>query len=209
MESNPAEKRVGIMGGSFDPVHMGHLIIAQDAVEQLSLSKVIFIPAAVPPHKQHLKQLSAEHRLNMLQLAVETDQRFSVSDTEVRRGGLSYTVDTLQGLRDSLQTETLFLIVGSDTLVDLHTWYKIDQVLEMCEIATFIRPGEESIRSIEQKIKLSAKQKMQLMQNLMDAHRIEISSTEVRTRLLRGESIRYLVPPAVEAYIKTHGLYKG
>lgn len=197
------------MGGSFDPVHMGHLIIAQDAVEQLSLSKVVFIPAAVPPHKQHLKQLNAEHRLKMLQLSVEADQRFSVSDTEIRRGGLSYTVDTLQGLRESLQTEKLFLIVGSDTLVDLHTWYKIDQVLGICEIATFIRPGEESIESIEQKIKLPAKQKMQLMQNLMDAHRIEISSTEVRTRLLRGESIRYLVPPAVEAYIETHGLYKG
>ena len=197
------------MGGSFDPVHMGHLIIAQDAVKQLNLSTVIFIPAAIPPHKQHLKQLGAEHRLNMLNLAIEADQCFSVSDAEVRRGGLSYTVDTLQELRESLKTEKLFLIVGSDTLVDLHTWYKIDQVLEMCEIATFIRPGEESIESIGQKIKLSAKQKMRLMQNLIDAHRIEISSTEVRTRLLRGESIRYLVPPAVEAYIETHGLYKG
>ena len=197
------------MGGSFDPVHIGHLIIAQDAVEQLNLSTIIFIPAAVPPHKQNLKQVSAEHRLNMLKLAVEADQRFSVSDTEVQRGGISYTVDTLQELRESLQTEKLFLIVGSDTLVDLHTWYKIDRVLEMCEIDAFIRPGEESIESIEQKIKLPVKQKMQLMQNLMDAHRIEISSTEVRTRLLRGESIRYLVPPAVEAYIETHGLYKG
>ena len=197
------------MGGSFDPVHMGHLIIAQDAVKQLNLSTVIFIPAAIPPHKQHLKQLGAEHRLNMLNLAIEADQCFSVSDAEVRRGGLSYTVDTLQELRESLKTEKLFLIVGSDTLVDLHTWYKIDQVLEMCEIATFIRPGEESIESIGQKIKLSEKQKMRLMQNLIDAHRIEISSTEVRTRLLRGESIRYLVPPAVEAYIETHGLYKG
>jgi len=96
------------MGGSFDPVHIGHLIIAQDAVERLSLSEVIFVPAATPPHKQHVQQVGADHRLNMLRLAVESNPHFSVSDIEVRRGGISYTVDTLKVLQASFQTLNYF-----------------------------------------------------------------------------------------------------
>ena len=197
------------MGGSFDPVHIGHLIIAQDAIERLNLSEVIFIPAAIPPHKQHVQQVDADHRLNMLRLAIESDPRFSVSDIEVQRGGVSYTVDTVATLRASLQNEKLFLIIGSDTLVDLHTWYKTDLLLEMCEIATFIRPGEDSIESISEKVKLPEKQRDRLLRNVIEAHRIEVSSTEIRTRLAQGMGIRYLVPPNVEAYIEKHGLYRG
>ena len=197
------------MGGSFDPVHIGHLIIAQDAIERLNLSEVIFIPAAIPPHKQHVQQVDADHRLNMLRLAIESDPRFSVSDIEVKRGGVSYTVDTVATLRSSLQNEKLFLIIGSDTLVDLHTWYKTDLLLEMCEIATFIRPGEDSIESISEKVKLPEKQRDRLLRNVIEAHRIEVSSTEIRTRLAQGMGIRYLVPPSVEAYIEKHGLYRG
>ncbi len=209
MESCPAEKRIGIMGGSFDPVHIGHLIIAQDAVERLNLSEVIFIPAAIPPHKQHLQQVDAIHRLNMLRLAVESNRKFSVSDIEVRRGGISYTVDTLNALRASRQDEKLFLIIGSDTLVDLHTWYRTDLLLEMCEIATFVRLGEDSIERIAGKINLPTGQRRRLLQNVIEAHRIEVSSTEIRTRLSQEVGIRYLVPPTVEAYIEKHSLYKG
>jgi nicotinate-nucleotide adenylyltransferase len=209
MESCPAEKRIGIIGGSFDPVHIGHLIIAQDAIEHLELSEVVFVPAAIPPHKQHLQRIDAEHRLNMLKLATETDMRFSVSDIEIQRGGVSYTVDTLKVLRDIYSSAALFLIVGSDTLVDLHTWHKTGEILELCEVATFLRPGEDSMEAITGKIQLPAEQRECLLRNVIDAHRIEVSSSEIRMRLVEGQGIRYLVPPKVESYIYEHGLYQG
>lgn len=209
MESRTAEKRIGIIGGSFDPVHMGHLVIAQDAAERLELSQVVFIPAAIPPHKQHLQRIDAEHRLNMLKLATEADIRFSVSDIEVQRGGVSYTVDTLRALREIHRNADLFLIVGSDTLVDLHTWHRTDEIMKMCSVATFLRPGEDAMKTIEEKVRLPDTQREQLLENVVDAHRIGISSSEVRMRLAEGLSIRYLVPPEVEMYIYEHGLYQG
>lgn len=209
MESPLTAKRIGVFGGSFDPVHMGHLVVAQDAAERLELSEVVFIPAAIPPHKQHLQQVDAKHRLNMLNLAVESDIRFSVSDIELQRGGVSYSIDTvtqLQALRPDAQ---LFLIVGSDTLVDLHNWYKIDELLGLCEVATFLRPGESDLREIAQKVVLGGRHKERLLGNLVDAHLVGISSSEIRMRIAEGLGIRYLVPPEVEMYIFEHGLYQG
>ena len=109
MEHFSSVSRIGIFGGSFDPIHMGHLVIAQDAIEKLELSEVIFIPASIPPHKQHLQQSAVEHRLNMLNLAVETDLRFSVSEIELQRGGVSYTFDTICDLK-SLYTHSELLL---------------------------------------------------------------------------------------------------
>lgn len=209
MESRPAARRIGIIGGSFDPVHIGHLIIAQDAAERLELSEVVFIPAAIPPHKQHLQRIDAGHRLNMLKLATESDLRFSVSDIEVQRGGVSYTVDTLRNLCDVYPDATLLLIVGSDTLMDLHTWHEIEEILERCDVATFLRPGEDAVGEIRDKIQLPAEHKERLLENVIDAHQIEVSSSEIRMRLAEGLSIRYLVPPEVEMYIYEHGLYQG
>ncbi|MCF7817590.1 MAG: nicotinate-nucleotide adenylyltransferase [Kiritimatiellales bacterium] len=209
MESYPAQRRVGIMGGSFDPVHMGHLVIAQDAVERLELAELVFIPAAIPPHKQHLLQVEPKHRLNMLRLAVEADIRFSVSDIEVERGGVSYTVDTIRALKEKYPKDELFLIVGSDTLVDLHNWHRIDELLAQCQVATFLRPGEAELEEIQRKIGLSGEQKQRLLANVVETHRIGISSTEIRMRVAEGMGIRYLVPPEVEMYIYEHGLYRG
>jgi len=197
------------MGGSFDPLHIGHLIVAQDAVEYLGLSEVVFIPAAIPPHKQHLQRIDSEHRLKMLRLTVESNPKFSVSDVEVQRGGVSYTVDTLKALHKVYPDAALLLIVGSDTLVDLHTWHKVEEILELCEVATFLRPGEDSLEAIAEKIPLPEKQKQPLLQNVIDAHRIEISSSEIRRRLTEGLDIRYLVPPEVETYINEHSLYQS
>lgn len=208
-EPHLAERRIGIIGGSFDPIHIGHLIIAQDAAERLELSEVIFIPADIPPHKQHLQRIDAEHRLNMLRLATESDVRFSISDIEIERGGVSYTIDTLKNLCDVYPDAALLLIVGSDTLVDLHTWHKTEEILQLCDVATFLRPGEDAVEVIEEKIQLPMEQKQQLLENVINAHRIEVSSTEIRMRLAEGLSIRYLVPPEVEMYIYEHGLYQG
>ena len=209
MESFPAAKRIGIIGGSFDPLHLGHLIIAQDAAERLGLSEVVFIPAAIPPHKQHVRQVNAEHRLNMLKLAVEANARFSVSDIEIQRGGLSYSVDTIKALGAIHRDADLFLIVGSDTLVELHTWHRIDDLLKMCTVATILRPGEDSPVAIAKKIQLPEGQKAKLLDHIIEAHRIGISSTEIRQRIAEGRGIGYLVPPEVETYIYKHGLYQG
>jgi len=209
METPSLTKRIGIMGGSYDPIHMGHLIIAQDAAERLELSEVVFIPAAVPPHKQHLKQVDPEHRLNMLRLAVEADIRFSVSDLEMQRGGISYTLDTICELRAERPDVEWVLIVGSDTLVDLHNWYRIDELLNLCEVATFLRPGENDLEKIVGKVQVAERHKQRLLENVIGAHLVEISSTEIRMRVAEGLSIRYLVPPEVEMYIFEHGLYRG
>ncbi len=208
MKPSPLKTRIGILGGSFDPVHIGHLIIAQDAIERLELSEVVFIPAAIPPHKQHLRRINSEHRLKMLRLAVESNPSFSVSEIEVKRGGVSYTVDTLKALREVYSDVALLLIVGSDTLVDLHTWHKTEEILELCEVSTFLRPGEDSLEAIAERIQLPEGQKERLLQNVINAHRIEISSSEIRKRLAEGLGIRYLVPPEVETYIYKHRLYQ-
>jgi len=207
MNSCPAGKRVGIIGGSFDPVHLGHLIIAQDAAERLGLSKVVFIPAAAPPHKQHMLLTDAGHRLNMLKLALEANPRFFASDVEIQRGGLSYTVDTIKALSEIHRDADLFLIVGSDTLVELHTWHRINELLQLCNVATVLRPGIDSMKVIGPRIQLPEECRAQLMEYVIDAHRIEISSTEIRRRIAEGRSIRYRVPAKVEAYICEHGLY--
>ncbi|MDF7826050.1 nicotinate-nucleotide adenylyltransferase [Pontiellaceae bacterium B12227] len=209
MELQPSTKRIGLFGGTFDPVHMGHLVVAQDAAEKLDLDEVIFIPAAIPPHKQHLQQSSAQHRLNMLNSAVESDLRFSVSDIEVSRGGVSYTFDTLCDFREDYSDSDLVLIVGSDTLVDLHNWYNVDELLELCEVASFMRPGESDFLQIQQKVKLPEHHKKRVLDNAFESHMVGISSSEVRMRVAEGLGIRYLVPSQVEMYIFEHGLYRG
>ncbi len=203
------KQRIGLMGGSFDPVHMGHLIIAQDAAERLELSKVVFIPAFIPPHKQHLRQAEAEHRLNMLNLAVESNIHFSVSDIEMQMGSISYTIETIKALLDAQSDVEYVLIVGSDTLVDLHTWYKVDELLDLCDVATLLRPGMVSLETIAEQVQVSDRHRSKLMNNIIETHLIEISSTEIRMRVAEGLGIHYLVPPEVEMYIFEHGLYKG
>jgi nicotinate-nucleotide adenylyltransferase len=204
-----AERRVGILGGSFDPVHIGHLIIAQDALERLELTEVVFVPAYIPPHKQHLDRVDSNHRFSMLQLATETDMRFTVSDVELRRGGLSYTFDTIQDMATTDPKAEHVLIVGSDTLVDMHTWHRIDELLEMCSIATFLRPGLSSLAEIEERINFDVSRKEELTSRIIESHLVEVSSTEIRMRVAEGLSIRYLVPNEVEMYIYEHGLYRG
>ena len=155
------------------------------------------------------QQADAIHRLTMLKHATETDLRFSVSDIELQRGGISYTIDTLQESKADHQDSELFLIVGSDTLVELHTWHEIDELLGLCEIASFVRPGEDSKDLIEQKKNISDKHKDRVLRNVIEAHRIDISSTDIRMRIAKGLSIRYLVPAEVERYIYEQGLYQG
>jgi len=199
-------QRIGVFGGSFDPVHMGHLTIAQDAVEQLELDRLIVVPAAVPPHKQGRTLAEGRHRLEMLQLATESNLSFEVSDMELQRGGVSYTFDTMRQVQAEHPGAQLFFIVGLDSLTILHSWRNVDQLLELCTLVPFARGGEDPARVAEQ-IQLPEPVKTGLMERLIRIHEIEISASEVRMRLAEGLSIRYLVPPEVEMYIAEHHLY--
>jgi nicotinate-nucleotide adenylyltransferase len=201
------KERIGIVGGSFNPVHFGHLIIAQDAWDHLALSKLIFVPAAIPPHKVKQHRVSAEHRLNMLRLALADDERFEVSDIEIQRGGISYSIDTVLALQKENPNAELFFLMGSDSLVELHTWNRVDELVQACTIVTLLRPGEDTLDKMTQKIKLPPAVRTRLMQHVVDAHRIEISSTEIRRRIEQGLSIRYLLPRDVENYIFENKLY--
>lgn len=199
-------ERIGVFGGSFDPVHMGHLTIAQDAVEQLELDRLIFVPAAVPPHKQSHTLADGKHRLEMLRLAAESNPAFEVSDMELKRGGVSYTFETMQQVQAEHPGAELFFIIGLDSLVELHLWRDIDALLEQCTVVPFARGGENP-QDAADKIRLSGDWKAKLMKRLIRIHEIEISASEIRMRLAEGLSIRYLVPPEVEMYIFEHGLY--
>lgn len=201
-------ERIGILGGSFNPVHNGHLILAQDALEQFGLNRVVFIPAAQPPHKPSLLLAEAAVRLEMLRRAVAGDARFSVSEEELQRGGVSYTVDTLRRLRDLYAGAGLFFIIGGDSLRELHTWKDIYTVLELAEIITVARPGFRTDDLNESTLRLRDPWPRRLASNVATGHLVEISSTDIRNRVARGQSIRYLVPAAVEQYIAATAVYR-
>lgn len=199
--------RTGILGGSFNPPHLGHLMMALDALELRGLDRVLFIPAAVPPHKtNHNGMVSAEHRLAMTRLAVEGEARFEVCDDEVRRGGISYTVDTVRRLKAARPDEQLFLIIGGDTLRELPTWREIGGILSLCEVITVARPGFDRD---QMQPALPPPWPATLLAGVVEGHPMDISSTDVRERILRGRSVRYLVPQAVGAYIAGQKLYQA
>ena len=199
-------ERIGVFGGSFDPVHIGHLIIAQDAVEQLELDRLIFVPTAVSPHKQHCAPTEGRHRLDMLELATADKLAFEVSDLELSRGGVSYTFDTIQHLKAAHPGAEIFFIIGLDSLVELHLWRNIDELLECCTVVPFGRGGEDPAVIAEQ-CQLSKGWKTKLLDRLIRIHEIEVSASEIRMRIAEGLSIQTLVPPEVEMYIAEHHLY--
>lgn len=199
-------QRIGVFGGSFDPVHTGHLTVAQDAVEQLELDRLIFVPAAVPPHKQDKRLASGQQRLEMLRLATEGSLSFEVSDMELRRGGVSYTFDTMMQIQAGYPGAELFFIVGLDSLTILHSWKNVEQLFRLCTIVPFARGGEDP-EKIAAQIQLPGALKTALLKRIIRIHEVEISASEIRMRLAEGLSIRYLVPLEVEMYIAEHGLY--
>ena len=199
-------ERIGVFGGSFDPVHIGHLIIAQDAIEQLELDRLIFVPAAIPPHKLTHKLVEGRHRFEMLELATANNLRFEVSDLELARGGVSYTFDTIQHLQTEHPGAELFFIIGLDSLVELHLWRNIDELLEICTVVPFGRGGEDPER-VAEKSQLSKVWKTRLLDRLIRIHEVDVSASEIRMRIAEGLSIQTLVLPEVEMYIAEHNLY--
>ncbi|MGB2868018.1 MAG: nicotinate (nicotinamide) nucleotide adenylyltransferase [Bacteroidota bacterium] len=194
-----AKSSIGIFGGSFDPTHVGHLMIAEQARQELSLDKVIFVPAFIAPHKANGTSAAAEHRMRMLRLAIKGNSSFKVSAIELERKGISYTVDTLAGLQRQFPRAELFLIIGSDNLRDFQSWKSPREILMMARLAVYERRSDKKTSSPD----VSLPPAIQL-----NGEFIDVSSTAIRTRIRQEKSIRYLVPDAVEKYIKDHRLYR-
>jgi nicotinate-nucleotide adenylyltransferase len=197
--------RIGILGGTFNPPHLGHLICAQEAYLQLGLDRVTLIPARMPPHKPVEDEPGAEHRLELCRLAIGRDERFSVSDLEINREGPSYTVDTLEELHSSAPDQELFLIVGGDIAAGLPTWHRPERVLSLATLAVAKRRGTPKA-AVDQALSSLAGGERTCFFRMP---RIGISSTMLRDRARAHEPIRYYVPDAVEDYIEQHRLYSG
>lgn len=205
--SNP---RIGVLGGTFNPVHLGHLIVAQTAMERFELGRVLFIPCASPPHKNGPGLAEGRHRLAMLQSAIEGDLRFEVSDVELQRGGRSYTIDTVRALHERFPGADFCFIIGADTLTELHTWREIETLLTLVRFVTVARPGTDlaPLRARPDRLRLPPPWPERLLADVAEARQVDISSSDIRYRLAEGMSIRYLVPVGVEMYITEHHLYR-
>ncbi|HEU0020503.1 MAG TPA: nicotinate-nucleotide adenylyltransferase [Dehalococcoidia bacterium] len=198
--------RVGILGGTFDPVHLGHLIVAEEARVRLELDRVIFIPTGHPWLKQHQPVASGADRLRMVELAIGSNSAFQVSSNELDRTGPTYTVETLQELTKELGSDAvLHFIMGMDTLEQFDRWKEPEKLLNLCHLAIVNRPGHQSV-DVNDLVKRYPQAGTRL--TLLSVPRIEISSTEIRQRVAEGISIRYLVPDAVEGYIGQYKLYR-
>ena len=201
--------RVGILGGSFDPVHNGHLLIAREARRQLALARVLLAPAFAPPHKGSALFADARDRLEMVRLAVEPIEGLCASDVEASRGTVSYSIDTVRVLRAQLGEEVeLFFVIGSDTIGELPTWRNIRELARLCTFAAVRRPGwaMDEIAVLRGVIDDNSIQAMK--DSLVQVEGVDISSTQIRRMISRDEAVDRLVPAAVAGYIRARGLYR-
>jgi nicotinate-nucleotide adenylyltransferase len=189
-------------------VHLGHLIVAQDAIDHFDLARVLFVPCAQAPHKSPVELVSASHRMAMLEAAVEGDLHFGVSDIEIQRGGVSYTIDTVSALVDEHPDMEVCFIIGADSLVELYLWKDIARLLTLCRIVTIARPGIDLAALSHAELKLPDLWAKRLLADVRVGHQVSISSTDIRYRVAEGMCIRYLVSPAVDMYIHEHSLYR-
>ncbi len=194
----PAVRKLGIFGGTFNPPHMAHLMAAEGVRDQLKLDKVLFVPAAIPPHKQKENIVPVKHRLEMVRLAIRGNRYFEISDVELHRKGPSYTIDTVREMRRSYPDDELLFIMGIDLLTEFDTWKEPDMILEECRLVAMNRPGFD----------LAVIDKDLLMRvELVNVPSVDISSTNIRRRVKSGRSIRYLVTQDVEEYIHGNSIY--
>lgn len=198
--------RIGICGGTFDPIHIGHLMIAEAAREQLALSRVLFIPNGNPPHKQGAVIASATDRLAMVRLAVGDNPYFAPDGREIK-AGTAYTVETLTQLRAENPDDAYTYIIGGDTLHELPTWRRFQDLFRLCRFAVYPREGFD-VQTIRQGAELLSGE-YGFQYDLIAGPIFELSSTDVRARIARGASLRYLMPECESDYIKNHGLYAG
>ncbi len=198
-------KKVGIMGGTFNPIHLGHLFLAEYAYDSLGLDQMLFMPSNHPPHKAQLEVVSSNHRLNMVKLAIQDNPHFIASDIELKRTGLTFTADTLRMLtRENSDTEYYFL-VGADSFMKLQSWREPEAI---CKLCTLVAAGREqqSIIDLENQV-THLREQFGAKVILLDMPMIDISSGQIRDRIAARKSIRYYMPEVVASYIEENGLY--
>ncbi len=211
--------RIGLFGGTFNPIHLGHLRGAEEIREAFRLEEVIFIPSSIPPHKGTEKVIEGKHRLEMVRLATDSNAYFSTSDIEVSRPGKSYSIDTIRYFREK-HGGALFFILGRDAFVEIETWREFQNLFSLCHFIVMTRPGSQKDTlspqlpgALTRTFQYGPEEKAwtHLSGNrlyLKEISFLDISSTKVRELIEKGESARYLIPAEVEAYIRKHGLYQ-
>lgn len=203
-----ATKRIGLIGGTFDPIHMGHLIAAEWARDAFALERVIFIPAGDPPHKELAAVTDAQHRYVMTMLATLTNPHFSVSRVELDREGKSFTYDTLSFFREQWGSDVdLFFIMGADSLADLPNWHRPQEIVQLAQLIVATRPDWD----FEAALKALGKEFEPLIERIhrLDIPEIGIAGRHMRERVEAGATIKYMTPDIVVRYIESHGLYGG
>lgn len=199
-------KRLGIMGGTFDPIHYGHLVAAESARIELDLDKVLFIPTGIPPHKIERQVTDANLRFEMVEMSIRNNQNFKVSRLEIEREGPTYTIDTLRILQELFPEQELYFITGTDALRELLTWKKPEEIIKLARIVGASRPGYDShdlLTKINRKYPFTKDRISQL-----EVPALAISSTDIRARVQNHKSIRYLLPDEVRLFIKKNNLYQ-
>ncbi len=197
--------RVGLLGGTFDPIHLGHLVIAEEARLRLGLDLVLFIPAGQPPHKREEGVSPAADRLEMVRAAIGDHPGFSCSEVELLRPGASYTVDTLAALQAQYPQASLFWLLGTDSVTELHTWHDPERLYRLATFVGLLRPGwpRQAVERWLAERPVQARPQLELLEVPL----LDISSRDLRRRAQAGEPLRYLVPETVRAYIRRRGLY--
>ena len=198
---NLNNKKIAIYGGSFNPIHIGHLLLAEWTREQLKLDKIVFIPSLIPPHKLNNKITEAHHRFKMVELAIQQNAHFSVSNFEIEKNQISFSINTILYFREHFQIseKQLYFLIGCDSLIDFPKWRDPDTILNSCTVVVYRRP----LYNIA-----DAKAEYQKKVLLVDNPLIDLSSSFIRNRIQQGKSIRYMVPFGVERYINRNLLYK-
>lgn len=194
--------RVGIFGGTFDPIHYAHLFVAEEARQRFELEQVVFLPCGTPPHKKIYAVSPAEHRFAMTLLATASNPHFRTSRLEIERGGVSYTVDTLEQWRQLYPHQELFLLLGADSLAYITSWKQPERICQLAHLVAASRPGFDLSR-------LRLPESMCRRVYVMEMPLLDISATDIRNRVRRGVSIRYLTPDPVVQYILKHQLYRN
>lgn len=204
------QRKIGVLGGSFNPVHIGHLLMAEGAVEALGLEKVLFIPARQPPHKDPTQLAPAADRTRMLRRAIKGNEKFELSRIELQRKGPSYTIDTIRRLRRELGAgAALYFLVGADSIGELPAWKDAPLLVQLCRVVPITRPGNRSGDEIHRLAQaIGEKAAHEILARLLKIPLVDVSSSEIRRRLRSGASIRYLVPEPVRRYIEERRLYR-
>ncbi len=216
-------QKIGILGGTFNPIHYGHLAAAEEVRSRLKLHRILFIPSFIPPHKHEEKVPTAVHRMEMVRLAVAGNPAFEPSDIEIKRGGRSYTIDTIEALRQSYPGAELYFITGLDSFLEIQTWNQWEKLLSLCNFVVLSRPGYRFADLAKIDFMKPASDEFAGLDRGMNGQSVvrsvgftvyletiplyDISSTDIRRRMNEGRSIKYLLPEAVENYIINNKLY--